>query len=76
MAGATRSSRARFSRRLIARPTNFVAASMTMPATASSMDSSLSLLLELLELLVGRLLLDHRLGRRCPLYPGGGPESA
>jgi hypothetical protein len=32
---------------------------MTSPATASSMESSL-----LSELLVDRLLLDHRLGRR------------
>jgi hypothetical protein len=37
---------------------------MTSPATASSMESSLSLLLELL---VDLLLLDQRLGRRCPL---------
>jgi hypothetical protein len=36
---------------------------MTRPATASSMESSPLLL----ELLVDRLLLDHRLGRRCPL---------
>jgi hypothetical protein len=64
MAGATRSSKARLSRRLIARPTNFVAASITRPATASSMESSLLLLLELL---VDPLLLDQRLGRLCPL---------
>jgi hypothetical protein len=64
MAGTTRSSKARFSRRLIARPTNFVAASITRPATASSMESSLLLLLELL---VDLLLLDQRLGRLCPL---------
>jgi hypothetical protein len=36
---------------------------MTRPATASSMESSLLPL----ELLVDRLPLDHRLGRRCPL---------
>jgi hypothetical protein len=48
---------------------------MTRPATASSMESSpLLLLLLLCELLV-ELPLDHRLGRRCPLYPGGGAES-
>jgi hypothetical protein len=36
---------------------------MTRPATASSMESSrLSF-----ELLVDLVLLDHRLGRRCPL---------
>jgi hypothetical protein len=47
---------------------NFVAASMTMPATASSMESLLLLLLLLLldELLV-ELPLDHRLGRFWPL---------
>ena len=53
---------------------NFVAASMARPATASSMKSSLLLLL-LCELLV-ELPLDHRLGRRWPLYPGGGAESS
>jgi hypothetical protein len=37
---------------------------MTSPATASSMESSLLLLLELL---VDLLPLDQRLGRRCPL---------
>jgi hypothetical protein len=36
---------------------------MTRPATASSMESSPLLF----ELLVDRLLLDHRPGRRCPL---------
>ena len=45
---------------------------------ASSMESS-PLLRELLdELLVGLLVelpLDHRLGRRWPVYPGGGAES-
>jgi hypothetical protein len=41
-----------------------VAASITRPATASSMESSLSLLLDVL---VDLLLLDHRLGRGCPL---------
>jgi hypothetical protein len=46
---------------------------MTMPATASSMESS-PLLLLLCELLV-ELPLDHRLGRRWPVYPGGGAES-
>jgi hypothetical protein len=46
---------------------------MTRPATASSIESS-PLLLLLLELLV-ELPLDHRLGRRWPLYPGGGAES-
>jgi hypothetical protein len=46
---------------------------MTRPATASSMESS-PLLLLLDELLV-ELPLDHRLGRFCPLYPGGGAES-
>jgi len=47
---------------------------MTSPATASSMESSPLLLLLLCELLV-ELPLDHRLGRRWPLYPGGGAES-
>jgi hypothetical protein len=42
-----------------------------MSVTKSSTES-LSLLL--LELLVDRLLLDQRLGRRCPLYPAGGRE--
>jgi hypothetical protein len=46
---------------------NFVAASITMPATASSMESP-PLLSELLD----DLLPDRRLGRRCPVYPGGG----
>jgi hypothetical protein len=46
---------------------------MTRPATASSMESS-PLLLLLDELLV-ELPLDHRLGHRWPLYPGGGAES-
>jgi hypothetical protein len=41
-----------------------VAASITRPATASSMESSLLLLLDVLADL---LPLDHRLGRRCPL---------
>jgi hypothetical protein len=63
MAGATRSSKARLSRRLIARPTNFVAASITRSVTTSSMEPSLLLL----ELLVDRLLPDQRLGRLCPL---------
>ncbi|HET9967504.1 MAG TPA: hypothetical protein VFQ68_04655 [Streptosporangiaceae bacterium] len=54
---------ARFSRRLMARPTNFVAASMTRPVTTSSMESSLLSF----ELLADLLLLDHRLGRRCPV---------
>jgi hypothetical protein len=63
MAGITRSSIARFSRRLMARPANFVAASMTRPVTTSSMESSLLSF----ELLVDLLLLDHRLGRRCPV---------
>jgi hypothetical protein len=36
---------------------------MTRPATASSMESSLLLL----DVFVDLLLLDHRLGRRCPL---------
>ena len=45
---------------------NFVAASMTRPATASSMESSPLLLLLLDELLV-ELPLDHRLGRFWPL---------
>jgi len=44
-----------------------VAASITMPATASSMESS--------PLLPDDLLLDHRLGRCCPVYPGGGAGS-
>jgi hypothetical protein len=39
---------------------------------ASSMESS-RLLLLLCELLV-ELPLDHRLGRRWPVYPGGGAE--
>jgi hypothetical protein len=39
---------------------------MTMPATASSIESSPLLLLLLDELLV-ELPLDHRLGRFCPL---------
>jgi hypothetical protein len=43
---------------------NFVAASITRPATASSIESSPLLLL--LEPLV-ELPLDHRLGRFCPL---------
>jgi hypothetical protein len=37
---------------------------MTRSVTTSSMELSL---LSLFELLVDRLLLDHRLGRRCPL---------
>jgi len=46
---------------------------MTRPVTASSMESSpLPLLLD--DLLV-ELPPDHRLGRFCPLYPGGGAES-
>jgi hypothetical protein len=45
---------------------------MTRPVTTSSMESSLLLL----ELLVDRLPLDQRPGRRCPLYPGGGFESS
>jgi hypothetical protein len=44
---------------------------MTRPATASSMESSPLLVL----LLLDELPLYHRLGRRCPLYPGGGAES-
>jgi hypothetical protein len=64
MAGATRSSKARLSRRPIARPTNFVAASITRSVTTSSMEPSLLLLLELL---VDRLLPDQRPGRLCPL---------
>jgi hypothetical protein len=48
---------------------------MTRPATASSIESSpLLLLLELFELLV-ELPRDQRLGRRWPLYPGGGAVS-
>jgi hypothetical protein len=52
---------------------------MTRPATASSIESSpllllLLLLLELFELLA-ELPRDHRLGRRWPLYPGGGAVS-
>jgi hypothetical protein len=46
---------------------------MTRPATASSIESS-PLLLLLLGLLDERPL-DHRPGRRWPLYPGGGAES-
>jgi hypothetical protein len=46
---------------------------MTRPDTKSSIESSESLLLELL---VDRLLLDQRFGRRCPLNPGGGRESS
>jgi len=38
-----------------------------MPATASSTESSL--------LLLDDLLPDHRPGRRCPVYPGGGVEA-
>jgi len=38
-----------------------------MPATASSMESS-----PLLLPLPDDLLPDHRPGRRCPVYPGGG----
>jgi hypothetical protein len=45
---------------------------MTRPATASSMESLLLLLL--LEELLDELPLDHRLGRFWPLYPGGGAE--
>jgi hypothetical protein len=45
---------------------NFVAASMTRPVTASSIESLLLLLL-LLEELLDELPLDHRLGRFCPL---------
>jgi len=45
---------------------------MARPVTASSIESSLRLLL-LRELLV-ELPLDHRLGRRWPVYPGGGAE--
>jgi hypothetical protein len=41
---------------------------------ASSIELSLLLLLLLCELFVD-LPLDHRLGRRWPLYPGGGAES-
>jgi hypothetical protein len=48
---------------------------MTMPATASSTKSPPLRG----ELLPGELLddlpLDHRLGRRCPEYPGGGAAS-
>jgi hypothetical protein len=47
---------------------------MARPATASSMESSRLLLLPLFELLV-ELPLDHRLGRRWPVYPGGGAEA-
>jgi hypothetical protein len=47
---------------------------MTRPATASSIESSPLLLLELFELLA-ELPRDHRLGRRWPLYPGGGAVS-
>jgi hypothetical protein len=50
---------------------NFVAASMAMPATASSIESRLLLV----GLLLDDLPLDHRLGRRWPVYPGGGAES-
>jgi hypothetical protein len=46
---------------------------MTRPATASSMESSP--LLRLLDELLVEVPLDHRLGRRWPLYPGGGAES-
>jgi hypothetical protein len=52
---------------------------MARPARASSIESSPLLLRELpvelpVELLV-ELPLDHRLGRRWPVYPGGGAES-
>jgi hypothetical protein len=53
---------------------NFVAASMARPARASSIESS-PLLRELPAELLVELPLDHRLGRRCPVYPGGGAES-
>jgi hypothetical protein len=46
---------------------------MARPARASSTESS-PLLPLLCELLV-ELPLDHRLGRRWPVYPGGGAES-
>jgi hypothetical protein len=46
---------------------------MARPATASSIESSLLLPLLLRELLV-ELPLDHRLGRRWPVYPGGGAD--
>jgi len=55
-----------------------VAASITMPATASSRESSPLLLLDDLlldDLLLDDLLLGHRLGRCCPVYPGGGAGS-
>jgi hypothetical protein len=45
---------------------------MARPATASSIElSPLPLPWELLV----ELPLDHRLGRRWPVYPGGGAES-
>jgi hypothetical protein len=53
---------------------NFVAASIARPATTSSIGSSPLLLLVLLCDLLGELPPDHRLGRRWPLYPGGGAE--
>jgi len=46
-----------------------------MPATASSMESRLLLVGRLLDELLDDLPLDHRLGRRWPVYPGGGAES-
>jgi len=46
---------------------------MARPARASSIESSP--LLPLLRELLVELPLDHRLGRRWPVYPGGGAES-
>jgi len=57
----------------MARPMNFVAASVARPAMASSIESSP--LLPLLRELLVELPLDHRLGRRWPVYPDGGAES-
>jgi hypothetical protein len=48
---------------------------MTRPATASSIESSPLLLLLLLLGPLDERPLDHRPGRRWPLYPGGGAES-
>jgi hypothetical protein len=50
---------------------------MARPARASSIESSplLPLLRELFVELFVELPLDHRLGRRWPVYPGGGAES-
>jgi hypothetical protein len=49
---------------------------MAMPATASSIESRLLLVgLLLVGLLLDDLPLDHRVGRRWPVYPGGGAES-